>query len=127
VGRAPDCTLALTLPSSSLFQFHLSSLPLLPYSLPPSLPLSRAILLAVHGARAGQFERWRLRVFALHPRTLAFVQQILAFASFEVLEPNWCLLEAKLTCATTVGQLLRDHVNFLDRCLVRPRVVVALG
>lgn len=48
---------------------------------------------------------------------LSFVQQILAFATFEVLEPNWRMLEAKLEKVTTVDQLLRDHVDFLDTCL----------
>lgn len=48
---------------------------------------------------------------------LSFVQQILAFATFEVLEPNWRALEAKLTKVTTVDQLLRDHMDFLDTCL----------
>ena len=48
---------------------------------------------------------------------LAFTQQILAFATFEVLEPNWRSLEAKLERVSTVDQLLRDHVDFLDTCL----------
>ena len=48
---------------------------------------------------------------------LAFVQQILAFVTFEVLEPNWRALEAKLEKVVTVDQLLRDHVDFLDTCL----------
>ncbi|KAH6904213.1 gamma-tubulin complex component 2 [Coprinopsis sp. MPI-PUGE-AT-0042] len=63
------------------------------------------------------FERWRLRVCLLRTRMLAFVQQILAFATFEVLEPNWRKLAAKLEKVTTVDQLLRDHVDFLDTCL----------
>jgi len=37
--------------------------------------------------------------------------------TFEVLEPNWHALEAKLVKVTTVDQLLRDHVDFLDTCL----------
>jgi len=64
-----------------------------------------------------EFERWRTRVFILRARMLAFVQQILAFATFEVLEPNWRSLEAKLEKVKTVDQLLRDHVDFLDTCL----------
>ena len=48
---------------------------------------------------------------------LAFVQQILAFVTFEVLEPNWHALEAKLEKVVTVDQLLRDHLDFLDTCL----------
>ncbi|TFK24131.1 hypothetical protein FA15DRAFT_669893 [Coprinopsis marcescibilis] len=63
------------------------------------------------------FERWRLRVCVLRARMLAFVQQILAFATFEVIEPNWRNLAAKLEKVTTVDQLLRDHVDFLDTCL----------
>ena len=56
-------------------------------------------------------------MFILRARMLAFVQQILAFATFEVLEPNWRSLEAKLEKVKTVDQLLRDHVDFLDTCL----------
>lgn len=63
------------------------------------------------------FERWRLRVCLLRARMLSFVQQILAFTTFEVLEPNWRALETKLEKVTTVDQLLRDHVDFLDTCL----------
>lgn len=64
-----------------------------------------------------EFDKWRLRVFLLRARMLSFVQQILAFATFEVLEPNWRALEVKLAKVTTVDQLLRDHVDFLDTCL----------
>jgi gamma-tubulin complex component 2 len=63
------------------------------------------------------FDKWRLRVFLLRARMLSFIQQILAFTTFEVLEPNWRALEAKLAKVTTVDQLLRDHVDFLDTCL----------
>ncbi|KAG9311377.1 gamma-tubulin complex component protein [Chiua virens] len=64
-----------------------------------------------------EFEQWKLRILLLRARMLAFVQQILAFVTFEVLEPNWRSLEAKLAKVTTVDQLLRDHVDFLDTCL----------
>lgn len=64
-----------------------------------------------------EFERWRNRVFLLRARMLAFVQQILAFTTFEVLEPNWRNLETKLAKVHTVDELLRDHVDFLDTCL----------
>ncbi|EPQ51590.1 gamma-tubulin complex, DGRIP84/SPC97 component [Gloeophyllum trabeum ATCC 11539] len=63
------------------------------------------------------FEMWRLRVHLLRSRMLAFVQQIMGFATAEVLEPNWRDLEMKLTKVSTVDQLLRDHVDFLDTCL----------
>ncbi|KAI0746314.1 Spc98 family-domain-containing protein [Daedaleopsis nitida] len=66
-----------------------------------------------------EFENWRKRIFLLRTRMLAFVQQILAFTTFEVLEPNWRKLEDKLEAGKveTVDQLLRDHVDFLDTCL----------
>ncbi|KAH9055141.1 Spc98 family-domain-containing protein [Lactarius deliciosus] len=64
-----------------------------------------------------EFAAWRLRLFVLRARMLAWVQQILAFVAHEVLEPNWRALEAKLTKVTTVDQLLRDHVDFLDTCM----------
>lgn len=64
-----------------------------------------------------EFAAWRLRLFVLRARMLAWVQQILAFVTQEVLEPNWRALEAKLSNVTTVDQLLRDHVDFLDTCM----------
>lgn len=64
-----------------------------------------------------EFIRWRLRVCLLRARMLAFIQQVLAFITFEVLEPNWHSLETKLEKVTTVDQLLRDHVDFLDTCM----------
>lgn len=76
-----------------------------------TLPWRRAV------PKHPEYEKWRLRVCLLRARMLAFVQQILAFATFEVLEPNWRTLEAKLDKVTTVDQLLRDHVDFLDTCL----------
>jgi gamma-tubulin complex component 2 len=63
------------------------------------------------------FAAWRLRLFVLRARMLAWVQQILAFVTQEVLEPNWRALEAKLSKVVTVDQLLRDHVDFLDTCM----------
>jgi gamma-tubulin complex component 2 len=62
-------------------------------------------------------EKWRRRVTVLRARMLAVVQQILGYATTEVLEPNWRSLEAKLGKVLTVDQLLRDHVDFLDTCL----------
>ena len=48
---------------------------------------------------------------------LAFVQQVSAYVTFDVLEPNWKKLEAKLAKVQTVDQLMRDHIDFLDTCL----------
>jgi gamma-tubulin complex component 2 len=64
-----------------------------------------------------EFAAWRLRLFVLRARMLAWVQQILAFVTQEVLEPNWRAIEAKLSKVVTVDQLLRDHVDFLDTCM----------
>ncbi|KAJ3899285.1 Spc98 family-domain-containing protein [Lentinula edodes] len=81
-----------------------------PSPFPSSLPSSSS-------SSEPEFEKWRLRVFLLRARMLAFIQQILSFATFEVLEPNWRALEVKLDKVTTVDQLLRDHLDFLDTCL----------
>jgi gamma-tubulin complex component 2 len=62
-------------------------------------------------------EKWKQRIFSLRARMLAFVRQVLAFATGEVLETNWRILEGKLAKVQTVDQLLRDHVDFLDTCL----------
>jgi gamma-tubulin complex component 2 len=62
-------------------------------------------------------ERWKSRIFSLRSRMLSFIRQMLAFATGEVLEANWRMLEDKLAKVQTVDQLLRDHVDFLDTCL----------
>ncbi|KAF8686478.1 Spc97 / Spc98 family [Rhizoctonia solani] len=86
----------------------------LPNTIPnPNHPHTSHYPTALHA----DFERWRRRVFLLRARMLAFVQQILAFATFEVLEPNWKALEKRLERVSTVDQVLRDHVDFLDTCL----------
>jgi gamma-tubulin complex component 2 len=61
-----------------------------------------------------EFEQWHLRVELLRVLILAFVQQVLAFTTIKVLEPNWRVLEAKLAKITTVYQLLRDHADCLN-------------
>lgn len=48
---------------------------------------------------------------------LAFVQQVVAFATAQVLEPNWRKLETTLGKVGTVDELLRVHLDFLDTCL----------
>ncbi|KAK7438063.1 gamma tubulin complex Spc97/GCP2 subunit Alp4 [Stygiomarasmius scandens] len=83
-------------------------------SRPPSRPPSRP---SADTPEQPEFEKWRLRVFLLRARMLSFIQQILSFATFEVLEPNWRLLEQKLDRVRTVDELLRDHLDFLDTCL----------
>jgi gamma-tubulin complex component 2 len=62
-------------------------------------------------------QKWKSRIFSMRSRMLVFVRQILAFATGEVLESNWRVLEGKIAQVNTVDQLLRDHVDFLDTCL----------
>ena len=70
-----------------------------------------------------ELERWKLRVVLLRTKMLAFVQQVLAFATGDILEPSWRSLEGKLAKAAkegsqgTVDQLLRDHQDFLNTCM----------
>ena len=47
---------------------------------------------------------------------LSFVQQLLAYVTSEVIEPNWRKFEERLSAVKTVDALLRDHVDFLDTC-----------
>ncbi len=37
--------------------------------------------------------------------------------TFEVLEPNWIVLESKLRSVATIDDVLADHNDFLDKCL----------
>lgn len=60
--------------------------------------------------------RWKMRVFHLRHRILFFVQQVLAFVTAEVIEPNWRDLEEKMARATTVDEFLKDHFDFLNLC-----------
>ena len=70
-----------------------------------------------------ELAQWRRSLFLLRARMLAFVQQLLAFVTYQVLEPNWRRLESTLGIGggkgkvSTVDALLRAHVDFLDTCL----------
>ncbi|TPX40652.1 hypothetical protein SeMB42_g05905 [Synchytrium endobioticum] len=57
------------------------------------------------------------RVSALRMKMLAFVQQFLYYATYEVLEPNWAKMEEELAKVTTVEEVLQIHEAFLERCL----------
>lgn len=63
-----------------------------------------------------ELEGWKMRVFALRHRMTFFVQNVLAFFTAEVIEPNWASLERKIMAAKTVDQFLRDHTDFLNEC-----------
>ena len=64
-----------------------------------------------------ELERFRRSIFLLRAQMLAFVQQITAFATSQVLESNWRKLERTLGKVSTVDELLRVHLDFLDTCL----------
>ncbi|PWZ00802.1 hypothetical protein BCV70DRAFT_237131 [Testicularia cyperi] len=59
-------------------------------------------------------DSWKHRLFMLRWRMTFFVQQLLAFQTMEVVEPNSLDLDAKLKNATTVDQLMKDHFTFLN-------------
>ena len=55
---------------------------------------------------AAPMERWKMRIHLLRQRMLLLVQQLLAFYTSEVLEPNWHDLECKLLEARSVLSLI---------------------
>jgi gamma-tubulin complex component 2 len=88
----------------------------------------------IHKSSDKKFELWKRRVWTLRSRMLVFVQQMLFFATAEVLEPNWQKLMKKVDDAErddtedmrpglnpkakpTVDELMQDHVDMLDSCM----------
>jgi len=63
-----------------------------------------------------ELEGWKMRVFKLRHRMTFFVQNVLAFYTSEIIDPNWLLLEKKIAQAKTVDQFLKDHTDFLNEC-----------
>lgn len=63
-----------------------------------------------------ELEGWKMRVFKLRHRMTFFVQNVLAFFTGEIIEPNWGKLEERMVGARTVDQFLRDHTDFLNEC-----------
>ena len=83
-----------------------------------------------------RIESWKRRAWTLRARMLVFVQQMLFFATAEVIEPNWQKLMAKVDAAQssedspqdtmngrpskskrTVDELMQDHLDMLDSCM----------
>ena len=62
-------------------------------------------------------ERWKRHIFVLRAQMLQWVQHMLGFVTGDVLETKWKKLEDKLSKVSTIDQLLRDHVEYLDTCL----------
>ena len=94
----------------------------------------------IHKSSSPRIEVWKRRAWTLRARMLVFVQQILFFATAEVIEPNWQRLMAKVDevqaldpsqtlpshdqSATsspqtkrTVDELMQDHLDMLDSCM----------
>ena len=55
--------------------------------------------------------------FSLRQRLLSFVQNLQYYMTVEVLEPHWCVMEGRLREVSTIDEVLREHNDFLDRCL----------
>eukprot|EP01117_Protostelium_nocturnum_P017756 TRINITY_DN7283_c0_g1_i1.p1 TRINITY_DN7283_c0_g1~~TRINITY_DN7283_c0_g1_i1.p1 ORF type:complete len:773 (-),score=225.32 TRINITY_DN7283_c0_g1_i1:228-2546(-) len=55
--------------------------------------------------------------FSLRQRMMQFLQNVLYYMMFEVMEPNWQLLEKNLREANTIDEVLKYHNDFLDVCL----------
>ena len=88
----------------------------------------------VHKSSDKRLELWKRRVWTLRARMLVFVQQMLFFATAEVMQPNWQKLMKKVDDAErdetvevkpglnpkakpTVDELMQDHVDMLDSCM----------
>ncbi|RMD40804.1 hypothetical protein DV735_g4332, partial [Chaetothyriales sp. CBS 134920] len=60
-----------------------------------------------------RIEGWKRRAWTLRARMLVFVQQMLFYATAEVIEPNW----QKFMAVRTVDELMQDHLDMLDSCM----------
>ena len=90
-----------------------------------------------HKSSNPKIEIWKRRAWTLRARMLVFVQQMLFFATAEVMEPNWQKLMAKVDesqslendlltnldtgkpvkTKRTVDELMQDHLDMLDSCM----------
>ncbi|KAH8090462.1 putative gamma-tubulin complex component 2 [Filobasidium floriforme] len=66
---------------------------------------------------SSDIERYKRRIFVLRAQMMQWVQHMLAYVTGDVLETRWKKLEDKLSKVSTIDQLLRDHVEYLDTCL----------
>ncbi|ETN46752.1 uncharacterized protein HMPREF1541_00941 [Cyphellophora europaea CBS 101466] len=90
----------------------------------------------IHKSSDKRIEFWKRRAWTLRSRMLVFVQQMLFYATAEVIEPNWQKLMAKVDDAEfgedatdhprsqlqprskrTVDELIHDHLDMLDSCM----------
>jgi gamma-tubulin complex component 2 len=90
-----------------------------------------------HKSSSTKIEIWKRRAWTLRARMLIFVQQMLFFATAEVIEPNWQKLMVKvdesetlenepphvldaskpIKIKRTVDELMQDHLDMLDSCM----------
>jgi len=84
-----------------------------------------------HKSSDRRVEIWKRRAWTLRSRMLVFAQQMLFFATAEVIEPNWQKLMTKVDDAQasenagqpsknrkrTVDELMQDHLDMLDSCM----------
>jgi gamma-tubulin complex component 2 len=70
-----------------------------------------------HRSSHVRVEKCKSRVWVLRSRMLSFIKQLLYFCTNEVIEPNWLNMQVRLEKVTTVDELMRDHIDFLDTCL----------
>lgn len=89
----------------------------------------------LHKSSNRRIEVWKRRAWNLRSRMLVFVQQMLFYATAEVIEPNWQKMMAKVDAAEafqnkeeddlpphrkskrTVDELMQDHLDMLDSCM----------
>jgi gamma-tubulin complex component 2 len=100
----------------------------------------------IHKSSNRRIEIWKRKAWTLRARMLVFVQQMLFYATAEVIEPNWQKLMAKVDDAEyggeeaetagessrpstvprsrlkprtkrTVDELMQDHLDMLDSCM----------
>ena len=70
-----------------------------------------------------------VQLSALRGKMLHFIQQLVYFMFFEVIDPQWNLMEASIRDSVTIEDLLKTHDDFLDTCLkecmlTNPKLIV---
>uniref|UniRef100_A0ABM0N0D7 Gamma-tubulin complex component n=1 Tax=Saccoglossus kowalevskii TaxID=10224 RepID=A0ABM0N0D7_SACKO len=63
--------------------------------------------------------QWYASAFALRQRMLHFVQNFEYYMMFEVIEPNWHLLETNLKSISNIDDVIAHHSDFLDTYCLR--------
>jgi gamma-tubulin complex component 2 len=85
-------------------------------------------MLSSPGASRNEHRTSFVRAFCLRRHMHLFVDQLLHYMNFEVVEPNYARFEQQLVAARTVEDVLRDHDAFLERtlsqCLLTDRRLV---